>query len=140
MALLQAFIVGLIALALTPGWLFYFDVTPKVVVFLAGTAAALFCTGRAPRWFSLLVVASLISLSVSSALSANPALSVFGTNWRRFGAVTQAAVLLFAWTIARHAAGHPDRVRTVLRGVSFATVLAAGYGIAQYFGFDPILP
>ena len=79
MALLQATIIGLIALALTPGWLFYFDVTPKIALLLAGTAAALFCTGRAPRWFSLLLLANLLSLTVSTALSSNPALSLFGT-------------------------------------------------------------
>ena len=38
MALLQAAVIGLIALIVTPGFLFYFDVTPKVVVLLAGAA------------------------------------------------------------------------------------------------------
>src|SRR5262245_65796255 len=125
MALLQAAILGLTALALTPGWLFYFDVTPKIAILLVGAAAALFCSGRAPRWFSLLIVASLLSLGVSTGLSSNPALSMFGTNWRRFGTVTQAAVLVFAWSVARHTAGDPKRVRTVLRCVSMASALIA---------------
>src|SRR5262249_24048099 len=90
--------------------------------------------------FSLLIVASLLSLGVSTALSSNPALSMFGTNWRRFGTVTQAAVLVFAWSVARHTAGDPKRVRTVLRGVAMASALIAAYGIAQYFGWDPVLP
>ena len=140
MALLQAVTIGLAALALAPGWLFYFDVTPKIVILLVGTAVALFCTGRTPRWFSFLILGSLLSLTISTALSSNPALSLYGTNWRRFGAVTQAAVLLFAWTVAKHAAGDPIRVRTILRGVSIASGLIAAYGIAQYFGWDPILP
>src|SRR5437899_6652118 len=140
MALLLAAVIGLIALVVTPGWLFYFDVTPKVAVMMAGTAAALFATGRTPRWFSSLLLLSILSLGVSSALSANPALSLFGTNWRRFGAVTQAAVLLLAWATAQHTAGRPDRVRTILRGTAIAAALSALYGIGQYFHWDPLLP
>src|SRR5262245_29226446 len=127
MALLQAVILGLAALAIIPGRLFYFDVTPKVAILLVGAAATLFCAGRAPRWFSLLIVGSLLSLGLSSALSSNPALSLFGTNWRRFGAVTQAAVLIFAWSVARHTAGDRKRMRTILRGVSISAALVAGY-------------
>ena len=41
MALLQAIAIGLIALILKPGQLFYFDVTPKVAILLVGTAALL---------------------------------------------------------------------------------------------------
>ena len=36
MALCQAVLLGLIALIITPGYFFYFDVTPKVVVLLYG--------------------------------------------------------------------------------------------------------
>lgn len=140
MALLQALTIGLVALVLAPGWLFYFDVTPKIAILLAGAAFAMFAPGGAPRRFSLLIAASVVSLAVSTALSANPALSLYGTNWRRFGAVTQAAVLLLAWSVAKHCAGDPARVRIVLRGVSIASALAGTYGIAQYFGWDPLLP
>ena len=102
MALFQAVVIGLLALIITPGYLFYFDVTPKVVVLLAGTAVALLGCGAVDyrgrghvyRLFSLLLVLNLVSLAISTALSANPALSAFGTNWRRFGSVVQAAILL----------------------------------------------
>jgi O-antigen ligase len=143
MALLQAVAIGLIALIVTPGYLFYFDVTPKVVVLLAGTALALvWGAGRRPahRWFSLLLLLNLISLGLSTALSAQPALAAFGTNWRRFGAAPQAAVLLFAWLVSQHVSGRPDRVRTILRGVAASGAVTAIYGIAQYFGWDPFLP
>ena len=40
MALIQAALIGLVALILTPGLLFYFDVTPKLVVLLAGVGLA----------------------------------------------------------------------------------------------------
>jgi hypothetical protein len=148
MALFQAVVIGLLALIITPGYLFYFDVTPKIVVLLAGTAVALLGSGavdyrgrgRAYRLFSLLLVLNLASLAISTALSANPALSAFGTNWRRFGSVIQAAMLLFAWLIATHAAGRPGRVRSILRGIAISGGISALYGIAQYFGWDPILP
>jgi len=131
------------ALIVTPGFLFYFDVTPKLAVLLAGTGVALlFASSVRPahRLFSLLLLLNAISLGVSTALSAEPGLSAFGTNWRRFGAAPQAAVLLFAWLVSQHTAGRPDRVRTILRGVGVSGAITAVYGIAQYFGWDPLLP
>lgn len=143
MALLQAAVIGLIALIVTPGFLFYFDVTPKVVVLLVGAGAALLCARiRRPahRWFSLLLLLNLFSLGISTALSPQPALASFGTNWRRFGAAPQAAILLFAWLVSQHTAGRPDRVRTILRAIAASGSVAALYGVAQYFGWDPFLP
>jgi len=143
MALFQAAVIGLIALIVTPGFLFYFDVTPKVAVLLAGAGLVLLgATALRPahRLFSLLLLLNAVSLGVSTAFSVQPALSWFGTNWRRFGAVPQAAVLLFAWLVSQHTAGRPDRVRTILRGVAASGAISAVYGIAQYFGWDPLLP
>ena len=45
-------------------------------------------------------------------------------------------MLLFAWALS----AHTERVGTILRVVSAAGALTALYGIAQYFGWDPILP
>src|ERR1017187_511265 len=151
MALFQAVVIGLLALIITPVFLFYFDVTPKVAVLLGGSAIALLGCGvggtavhrgggRAYRWFSLLLVLNVVSLSISTALSARPTLSAFGTTGPRCGSVIQAAVLLFAWLIASHTAGRPDRVRAILRAIAAAGGISAVYGIAQYFGWDPILP
>jgi O-antigen ligase len=86
--------------------------------------------------FSLLILLSLVSLALSTALSASPAISAFGTNWRRFGAVIQAAILLLAWFLSAQA----HRVISMLRIIAAAGLLTALYGIAQYFGWDPILP
>ena len=142
----------LIALVVTPGYLFYFDVTPKLVILLAGTAAACAWAGlsrgveasrrhsRVYRVFCGLLAAAAGSLAVSTAFSRHPALSAFGTNWRRFGAVSQCALLVFAWLVARHVAGRPDRIRTILRFVALSAALAGVYGILQYFGWDPLLP
>jgi O-antigen ligase len=148
MALLQAVLIGLVALLLAPGWLFYFDVTPKVVVLLGGAAAvvALGIRGQGSgirgqgsgirdqgfQIFEVLLLISLASLAISSAVSASPALSVFGSTWRRFGVVAQAAILIVAWTVRRNA--------VLIRGITAAAGATAIYGAAQYFGWDPILP
>jgi len=39
MKLLQAATIGLTTLIITPGYFFYFDITPKLVVLLTGAAA-----------------------------------------------------------------------------------------------------
>lgn len=137
MALLQAVTIGLIALILTPGLLFYFDVTPKLAALLAGAAIILpFAALRPPRRaVSLLVILYAGSLALSASFSAHPGLSWFGSNWRRYGIVTQIAVMLFAWAVAAGA----DR-RLVLRAIAVASGVAALYGIAQFAGFDPLLP
>jgi len=163
MRLLQAVTIGLIGLIIAPGYLFYFDVTPKAVVLLAGTAALLaagaargahgtasvsesdagIARGAMPhvggvsrRGCSALILLNLASLAVSTALSIRPGLSLIGTNWREFGLVPQAAALLFAWSVA----GCPGNARVVLRGIAISGAVAGAYGIAQYFGWDPFLP
>ncbi|HXS94217.1 MAG TPA: O-antigen ligase family protein [Candidatus Limnocylindrales bacterium] len=138
----------LVALVITPGWLFYFDVTPKLVILLAGTAGACVWAavrgwggaGRAYRLFGWLLAASAAWLAISTWLSRNPALSAFGTNWRRFGAVPQVALMAFAWLLAGYTSGRVDRARAVLRYFVPAAGIAGLYGIAQYFGWDPLLP
>jgi O-antigen ligase len=136
MARIQAAVLGLVALILTPGWLFYFDVTPKLVVLLAGAAALCLTRPRpADTTFSLLLLLSLASMALSSAFSPEPALSLFGSTWRRYGLVAHAAVLAVAWFVHQT----PDRA-VLLRGITLAGALSAVYGIAQYFGYDPILP
>jgi len=140
MALMQAVVIGLIALIITPGYLFYFDVTPKLAVLLLGAASTMFLArgvGRRTGPISGLMVLSLLSLAVSTALSSNAALSLFGTSWRRYGAVAQAAVLIFAWLAAGQSA---VGARTILRGIAVAGLVGGAYGIAQYLGWDPLLP
>ncbi|HWB96843.1 MAG TPA: O-antigen ligase family protein [Bryobacteraceae bacterium] len=140
MAVLQAGILAVVALIITPGFLFYFDVTPKVTLLLVG-AAALLLLGR-PEWsrFHWLLLLGWLSLAISTAFSANPALSAFGTNWRRLGTVEYGAIFVFVGGVAAHVSGRPGRLRIILRGVSLTTLLAALYGISQYFGYDPWLP
>ncbi len=136
-------------LLLLPGVLFYFDVTPKAGVVLAGTALALLLAR--PRWSArnsrakcslfALLCAQAVSLAISTVLSTDRALSFTGSNWRRFGLVTQFALLVFTWLLASSLAAAPViRVRWLLRAVAMGGSLAALYGIMQYLGWDPLLP
>ena len=151
MAVVQAAVLAAVVLIVVPGYFFYFDVTPKVVVLFAGTALVLLAyagglfpsrqsrPGRRP-WFSVLLLLYGLSLLVSTLLSDRPGLSLFGTAWRGFGSLSQAAILLFSWIIALTCAGSPQHVRTVLRAVTLAAIVSAIYGIFQYAGWDPLLP
>jgi len=137
MALVQAVGIGLIALFIAPGFFFYFDITPKLILLLVLVAASGAGLRPAVRSaFSLFVLLAILSLTLSTILSPAPAISAFGTNWRRFGAIPQAAILLFAWWLSAQA----HRVLPMLRIIVIAGAITAVYGIAQYFGLDPILP
>jgi len=147
MDFLAALVVPLVALIVTPGLLFYFDVTPKLVVVLAITAALLVHWAllsprrmRGARWFLPILLFGLVSVVLSTILSSNPPLSLYGTAWRRYGALSQACILTVAFFIATHVAGRMERATAILRGISIAALLTAMYGIAQYFGWDPLLP
>jgi O-antigen ligase len=134
MRIIQAVAVALIALILTPGLLFHFDVTPKLVVLLAAAAVSLI-----PLQISRLAglaILTLASLALSTALSANPGLSFWGTQWREYGALTQAAIVIFAWGVASTG----GRGEVLVRAVCIAGAVTSAYGIAQYLGWDPVLP
>src|SRR5215212_9717284 len=102
MARMQAALIGLVALILAPGALFYFDVTPKLLVLLAGAAALCLARPRAAdRTFSIVLLLSFVAAAVSAGWSDSPALSFFGSTWRRYGLVAQAAVLVIAWSVSQ---------------------------------------
>jgi len=146
MAILLSATLALLPLTLAPGLLFYYDITPKIVVLLVGAAIGLILVWREPyaesaglRLFGWLLTAQAASLVFSTAFSSDPALSFGGGNWRRFGLITQAALLLFAWFAAQYAAGNRDRLRLLLRVIVGAGIPAAAYGVLQYFGWDPFI-
>jgi tetratricopeptide (TPR) repeat protein len=151
MALLLAAVIALIPLVIAPGWFFYFDVTPKVMMLLWGTAAAavwwtwtggaagFYRASRATRWFVWAMGGMAVSLVVSTAASVNPALSVGGSSWRYWGLVTQLAAMGFACIVAAHCAGQPARLRPLLRAIAASGLIVAVYTCAQYFGWDPLL-
>ena len=146
MAILLSAILALLPLTLAPGLLFYYDITPRIVVLLTGTAIGMMlprreAQARSPelRIFGMLLMAQGASLAVSTALSSDVALSLGGSMWRRFGLISQVAMLLFAWFTAQYAAGDAGRVRHLMRAIALAGIPAAVYGIFQYFGWDPFI-
>jgi O-antigen ligase len=155
MALLLSAAAAAVALLITPGLLFYFDVTPKLGALLIGTAAAIqILAGVQPahtlrsakrwprilRWFAVLIAIQSAILIISAIASADARFSLTGTTWRRFGVISQIAVLLFTLAISFALTGRPDRRRFLLRATVLAGAFGAVYGIAQYFGLDPLLP
>ena len=155
-AWLAAAVVFAIPMAFAPRWFFYYDVTPKSAALLAGAAAMLlwaawkpqtslaFRTSRFGRWNAGLVGAFCI-LTIIAAV-ASPLVSLpggaslvwFGSNWRRWGAVEQIATVLCALFLASIASRSGHRI-AIIRALSAAGAIAALYGIAQYFGFDPLV-
>jgi putative inorganic carbon (hco3(-)) transporter len=131
---------------MAPYVLLYYDVTPKIAVLLAGVAvAAVLASREAPvrspmlRVFGFLLAAQTLWLAVATAVSKDPEISFGGSAWRRYGLITQSAVLLLAWIVARHAAGRPERVLHLLRAIALAGFPIAIYGILQYLGWDPLI-
>ncbi len=141
-----------VPLIITPGFLVYFDITPKLVVLYLGVSVLLLfhygnvanvralCATRTGRLFGWLMLAAWVSAALSAALSPDRALAVLGSNWRRLGLASYTAILLFAFLIAAWIAAEKRNLIVVLRSVSIAGVLAGSYGVAQYFRVDPLLP
>src|SRR5262245_58115313 len=105
MSNLLPLIAALVPLAIAPALTFYFDVTPKIVILVLGVAlASIFAFRYFPHlwtspgrvWFLALAAVQWVSLVVATMLSTNPSLSVGGSTWRRFGLITQTALLLFS--------------------------------------------
>jgi O-antigen ligase len=135
MSVFLAVLIGTVALILAPGQMFYYDVTPKLAVLLAGAAVlCLVRPGTSARRFSLLLAATLASAALATAISPDPALSLYGSTWRRYGLVAQFAVVVVAWFVSQS-----SERPTIVRGIAIASTAAALFGIAQYFGWDPIL-
>jgi O-antigen ligase len=145
-------VVGLVPLVITPGLFFYFDITPKIIILLFSVSAmSCFCNENvnnirgllkaAPgRWFATLLAATWTAALVSTLLSSERLLSLNGSGWRRYGLISETAVLLFALLSAAWLAADSRRVRVVLTVATASGSIAALYGIAQYFGGDPLLP
>jgi O-antigen ligase len=145
-------VAALVPLLITPGLLSHFDVTPKVAILLLGTALILlqwkinvqniynFARATAGRWFLILLAAAWVGMALATFFSTHPALSLNGSNWRRLGLIPETGLLVFAALTAAWFAAEPGNTRLLLRACCAAGALAAVYGIAQYFGWDPLLP
>jgi O-antigen ligase len=141
-----------VPLIITPGLLAYFDITPKLAVLYLGlsllllfharnlaNARALVATG-AGHLFGGLLLAAWLSAALSTGLAADRTLALFGSNWRRLGLISYTAILLFTFLTAAWIAAERRNLTLLLRAIAIAGILAGGYGIAQYFRFDPLLP
>jgi len=140
------------ALAVAPGFLFYYDVTPKAVAALLGGAsvcamASAWAGGVRRLWGcgpgKLLLVGLALGAAATvaaTALSRDPALSATGSEWRRLGLGVELALAAWTLALAAWAAGAPQRVLWILRAVAMASLAGAIYGTAQYFGLDPLQP
>jgi O-antigen ligase len=141
-----------VPLVITPGLLSYFDITPKIVVLLFGLSLILLYPSanisnlhallRAPagRWFAYLIGLMWLGSAVATAFSSYPLLSLNGGNWRRFGFIVESGLLLFVLLAAAWLAADQNNIRALLQASVASGGLAALYGIAQYFGWDPWLP
>ncbi len=131
---------ALIPLLITPGLLFYYDVTPKLLVLLFSVVAALLLTLRRPPRFAgtlpWILLAQAAALLLATVFSTHVALSAGGATWRRFGAVTQLALLVFVFL----AYPHLREMGALLRAVVGSGGIVAIYAIFQYFGVDPLIP
>lgn len=143
---------ALVPLVITPGVLAYFDITPKIVILLCSVALTIlyFDTNisnlrrlldeRPSRLFLILLTAEWLTMVAATVFSSNPALSLDGGTWRRYGLIPETGLLLFVLSAAGWLARDPRNVQMLLRASTIAAALAAFYGIAQYFGHDPFLP
>ena len=139
------------ALVIAPGLLFYYDITPKIAVFLLGTAGVLVCQrawlpslaalfeSPGGRLFLGALGLNAVSLAVSTVVANDPALAFSGSEWRRLGLAAEIALLLWTAALAGWAGGSPQRVVVILRAITVAGLAGSVYGIGQYFGGDPLL-
>jgi O-antigen ligase len=142
-------VVALVPLVIAPHLLIYFDVVPKVALVLLGAALlllffeelqsgiAVLLSDRLGFWYAILVGAQICSVFISAAFSRDWTLAFLGTGWRRFGALEQAAILLFCFLSAAWLTVSRAKIVWLLRIVCFTGCLAAAYGILQYLGRDP---
>ncbi len=143
--------VAVTPLALLTGVFISHDVIPKLAMLAVAAALLLILY---PQWspaltalrerpegkvFLILAAAQIVSLIVSTTLSSQPALSIGGTVWRRFGLVGQTCALVVAIAVTSLAASRPAWLTTFLRSVTVCGGLASVYGILQYFKVDPFL-
>jgi O-antigen ligase len=150
MAFLLPALVALLPLLITPGILFHYDITPKIVILSVITAGCLALPGetsrgiaelwrrKSGRWLCGLATAQVAWYAVAAGLSSRPLFSVFGSNWRRMGLFTVVALCTFTVLAAAHLTRAPNALRNVLRAFAIAAIIASIYGILQYFDIDPL--
>lgn len=148
MALLP-WVAGLLPLMMTPGLLFHYDSTPRLLLLAMATAVALMTvsrtgnalshlwTRRTGRMLAGLALFQMLWLALTAETSARPWFSLYGSSWRRMGVATLVPLLLFTLFAAGWLCTRKDATRSLLRALSLSAMIGAAYGIAQYFDADP---
>lgn len=146
MNLLLPVVAALVSILVLPGWSFFFDVVPKIVVAIAGAALALVLAREKPvpqprssQWFGALIAAQAMITLLATLFSTHRTASVMGSAWRRTGLFAEVAVLILVLAGASHWAADRARLRIFLRITVMSALPIAIYGILQYFGIDPLL-
>src|SRR5438128_1478162 len=137
MLVMLPLLLALVPLIIAPHLFFYFDVVPRLAFLLIVIGAILLLHRQLiiGRWYCWVTALQSLSLIVSSLFSSHPGVSVGGSTWRRFGLITQLAVLAASLIFA----ASREQLRWCLRALTVSGLLAAVYGILQYFGVDPFL-
>ncbi len=145
MRVLLPLIAAAVPLVLIPDFFFYFDLTPKVLVLLAGVAVCLLLwrvdwpSSGPARIAAILLTAQFVWLAIATLMSTHPSLSLSGSSWRRFGWLEQSAVITYALMVISDISGRPDRALVYIRAIAVTGVPIALYGILQHFGLDPLV-
>jgi O-antigen ligase len=159
MTLLLPIVAALSAILLLPGWSFFFDVVPKVVVILLG-AALVFLPKKGTgysfpffdptrvqpahwpagllkdpaskplRYFITIAAAQAVVIVLAAIFSTSPRLSLLGSTWRRSGAIAEIAVLVLAVSGAGRLTA--DRPRLLSRLTFLRITLLASLPISIY--------
>jgi len=142
---------ALLPVAIAPGLLFHYDVSPKTIVLAFSASIALsrwraipeelaaLWSRRGGRILATLAGLQIVWISIATATSTRPWFSLFGSQWRQFGAITVIAMLIAVVLVTGHLCLHVSRVRTLMRTLVCAGIVLSIYGIAQYFDLDPFL-
>jgi hypothetical protein len=157
MAILLPALVLLLPLLITPGILFHYDITPKIIILSLMVAVCLGLPGqistglaalwnrRSGRWLCALAAAQSLWYAAVTGLSSRPWFSLLGSNWRRMGLLTVLALCVFAVLAAAHlslskspGSREPETLVALLRAFVIAAIIASAYGILQYFDIDPL--
>ena len=141
---------ALLPLAIMPGVVFHYDITPKIVllaiaasIVLASSRGAIASIARlvktkSGRWLVILSAVQIVWFAVATGFSTRPWFSLFGSNWRRMGLLTIVGLLVFTVWAAGTLCRDREAASRMLRAIVIAALVASIYGIAQYFDIDPL--
>ena len=144
-------VLALTPLLIAPRLSFYYDVIPRLSLILFTAAAMLtmrrdvisgvrvLAASSPGRWFCVFAGLHAVSLIVSAAVSSRVWLSINGSTWRRFGLITQLALMVIAVILAADLKRRPEGLRQLLRAFTACGLAASIYGVFQYFGKDPFI-